>query len=43
MIFPGFFSKFPGIFSLFLKYDFRVVLKINMQTYKVSFEQKIKN
>ena len=33
MIFPGFFSKFPGIFSLFLKYDFQVVLNINMQTY----------
>ena len=30
-IFPGF-SKFPGIFSLFLKYDFQVVLNINMQT-----------
>ena len=32
MIFPGFFSKFPGIFPLFLKYDFQVVLNINMQT-----------
>ena len=43
MIFPGFFSKFPGIFfiifnkfpgifSLFLNYDFQVVLNINMQT-----------
>ena len=42
MVFPGFFSKFPGIFfSLFLKYDFQVVLSINMQTYSVSFEQKI--
>ena len=28
-----FFSKFPGIFSLFLKYDFQVILNINMQTY----------
>ena len=33
MIFPGFFSKFPGIFSLFLKYNFQVVLNINRQTY----------
>ena len=33
MIFPVFFSKFPGIFSLFLKYDFQVVLNINMETY----------
>ena len=33
MTFPGFFSKFPGIFSLYLKYDFQVVLNINMQTY----------
>ena len=41
MIFQVFFSKFPGIFSLFLKYDFQVVLNINMQTYWVSFEQKI--
>ena len=32
MIFPCFFSKFPVIFSLFLKYDFQVVLNINMQT-----------
>ena len=37
MIFPGFFSKFPGIFFHNLKYDFQ----INMQTYSVSFEQKI--
>ena len=43
MIFPGFFSKFPGIFSLFLKYDIQVVWNINMQTYWVSFEQKIKS
>ena len=28
MIFPGFFSKVPGIFALFLKYDFQVVLNI---------------
>ena len=28
-----FFSKFPGIFSLSLKYDFQVVLNINLQTY----------
>ena len=28
MIFSGFLSKFPGIFSLFLKYDFQVVLNI---------------
>ena len=28
MIFPDFFSKFPGIFSLFLKYDFQAVLNI---------------
>ena len=34
-------SKFPGICSLFLKYDSQVVLNINMQTYGVSFEQKI--
>ena len=27
--FSRFFSKFPGIFSLFLKYDFQVVLNIN--------------
>ena len=39
--FSKFFSKFPGIFSLFLKYDFQVVLNINMQTYWVSVEQKI--
>ena len=39
--FSRFFSKFPGIFSLFLKYDFQVVLIINMQTYRVSLEQKI--
>ena len=28
-----FLSKFPGIFSLFLKYVFQVVLNINVQTY----------
>ena len=31
--FSRFFGKFLGIFSLFLKYDFQVVLNINMQTY----------
>ena len=31
--FSRFFSKFSGIFSLFLKYDFQVVLNINIQTY----------
>ena len=39
--FSRFFSKFPGIFALFLKYDFQVVLNINMQANWVSFEQKI--
>ena len=28
-----FFSKFPGIFSLFLKYDFQVVLNINLLSF----------
>ena len=32
MIFQVFFSKLPGIFSLFLKYDFQVALNINRQT-----------
>ena len=41
MIFPGFLVSFQVCFSLFLKYDFHVVLNINMQTYWVSFEQKI--
>ena len=41
MIFPGFLVNFQVIFSLFLKYDFQVVLNINMQTDRVSFEQKI--
>ena len=41
MIFPGFLVNFQVFFSLFLKYDFQVVLNINMQTYRVSFEQKI--
>ena len=41
MIFPGFLVNFQVFFSLFLKYDFQVVLNINMQTYWVSFEQKI--
>ena len=41
MIFPGFFSKFPGIFPLFLKYNFQAVLNINMHTSQVSFEQKL--
>ena len=31
--FSRFFSKFPGIFSLFLKSDIQVVLNINMRTY----------
>ena len=31
--FSRFFSKFPGIFSLFLKNDFQVVWNINMLTY----------
>ena len=33
MIFPGFLANFQVFFSLFLKYDFQVVLNINMQTY----------
>ena len=33
MIFPGFLVNFQVLFSLFLKYDFQVVLNINMQTY----------
>ena len=33
MIFPGFLLNFQVFFSLFLKYDFQVVLNINMQTY----------
>ena len=34
MIFPGFLKvNFQLFFSLFLKYDFQVVLNINMQTY----------
>ena len=41
MIFQGFLVNFQVFFSLFLKYDFQVVLNINMQTYWVSFEQKI--
>ena len=41
MIFPGFLVNFQVFLSLFLKYDFQVVLNINMQTYRVSFEQKI--
>ena len=41
MIFPGFLVNFQVFFSLFLKYDFQVVLNINMQTDQVSFEQKI--
>ena len=41
MIFPGFLVNFQVFFSLFLKYDFQVVLNINMQTDRVSFEQKI--
>ena len=41
MIFPGFLVNFQVFFSLFLKYDFQVVLNINMQTYWVSFEQKV--
>ena len=32
MIFPGFLVNFQVFFS-FLKYDFQVVLNINMQTY----------
>ena len=41
MIFPGFLVNFQVFFSFFLKYDFQVVLNINIQTYGVSFEQKI--
>ena len=41
MIFPGFLVNFQVFFSLFLKYDFQVVLNINMQTDRVSLEQKI--
>ena len=33
MIFPGFLVNFQVFFSLFLKYDFQVILNINMQTY----------
>ena len=33
MIFPGLLVNFQVFFSLFLKYDFQVVLNINMQTY----------
>ena len=33
MIFPGFLVNFQVFFSLFLKYDFQVVLNINMQTF----------
>ena len=41
MIFPGFLSKFSGIFSLFLKYDFQVVLNINIRKLtEFHFEQK---
>ena len=32
---------FPGIFFIILKYDFQVILNINMKTSWVSFEQKI--
>ena len=39
--FSRFFRKFPGIFSLFLKYNFQAVLNINMHTSWVSYEQKI--
>ena len=31
--FSRFISKYPGIFSLSIKYDFQVVVNINMQTY----------
>ena len=41
MIFPGFLVNFQVFFSFFLKYDFQVVLNINMQTDRLSFEQKI--
>ena len=41
MIFPGFLVNIQIFFLLFLKYDFQVVLNINMQTYWASFEQKI--
>ena len=33
MIFPGILVNFQVFSSLFLKYDFQVVLKINIQTY----------
>ena len=33
MIFPGFLVNFQVFFKLFLKYDFQVVMNINMQTY----------
>ena len=39
--FQVFLVNFQVFFSLFLKYDFQVVLNINMQNYWVSFEQKI--
>ena len=32
MIFPGVLVNFQVFFSLFLKYEFQVVLNINMQT-----------
>ena len=41
MIFPGFLENVQVFFHYFLKYDFQVVLNINMQTYWVTFEQKI--
>ena len=41
MIFPGILVNFQVFSSLFLKYDFQVVLNKNMQTYWISFEQKI--
>ena len=41
MISRVFLVNFQVFFKLFLNYDFQMVLNINMQTYWVSFEQKI--
>ena len=38
MIFPGFFSKFPGILSLFLQYDFQVVSNMSHFAYACKTE-----
>ena len=39
--FSRFLVNFQVFFSLFLRYDFQVVMNINMQTFWGSFEQKI--